>query len=189
MAVCAPAGPRALRLVPVSSPQPGRFWALVAPTIGPMPGPAPKSPDQRARRNKDAVPWQTLQLVAMAQPELPDDMEWHPRTVSWWELWAKSPQAKYFGPTDWEALIDTARVHDAYWRSSGKAMLDYAAELRLRLGLFGAAPADRARLRIQFATAEDLESKADAKKAKVASARDRRGGLRPLDGVTEDEVG
>lgn len=155
-----------------------------------MSGPAPKTPDQRARRNKDAVPWQTLQLVAMSQPELPADMEWHPRTLDWWRLWGSSAQAKYFGPTDWEALIDTARVHDAYWRSTGKAMLDYASELRLRLAQFGAAPADRARLRIQFATAEDLESKAESSKAKkAASARDRRGGLRALDGVPDDETG
>lgn len=134
------------------------------------------------------MPWQTLQLVAMSQPELPPDLDWHPRTVAWWKLWGSSPQASYFGPTDWEALIDTARVHDAYWRSSGKAMLEYAAELRLRLAQFGAAPADRARLRIQFATAEDLEVKAAAKVAKQ-SARDRRPGLQALDGVPDDEVG
>src|SRR6185436_21110050 len=123
-----------------------------------MTGPPPKRPDQRARRNKDAVPWAVIEGGGEPQPELPPDRPWCPETVDWWALWGASPQAKYFGTTDWAAMLDTARVHDGYWRSSGRAMLEHAAELRLRLAQFGAAPSDRLRLRIQFATAEETEA-------------------------------
>lgn len=151
-----------------------------------MTGPPPKTPDQRARRNKDAVPWAVIEGGGCAQPPLPDNREWSPETRDWWAMWGRSPQARYFGSTDWAALLDSALIHHGYWSAeSARARLEFAAELRLRIAEFGATPAARLRLRIQFATAEETEAKA-AKATKGQSARDRREPLKALDDVPAD---
>lgn len=91
------------------------------------------------------------------QPELPPAMPggdpWPAETLAWWQMWGESALADTFTAVDWSCLVDTAGVHALMW--TGKASA--AAELRLRVALFGATPADRARLRITFATAEEAD--------------------------------
>lgn len=123
----------------------------------------PKDPERRARRNKDGTPRALLRFVRADQPPLPDDIEWHPRTVAWWENWRTSPQADHFMVTDWDFLLDTARLFNAMW-TDGDFKL--AAEVRLRVAKFGATPEDRARLRMQFAQADE----ADANRQEPAGA-------------------
>jgi len=105
-------------------------------------------------------------------PELPDDIDWHPRTQQWWRDWADSPQAGTFTVMDWSFLLDTALMHHAMW---SKGQWTLAAEVRLRVAKFGATPEDRARLRMVFADADEKDEK---RAAKGASSRDRRGPLR-----------
>ncbi|WP_329032249.1 hypothetical protein OIE71_04715 [Streptomyces sp. NBC_01725] len=126
-------------------------------------GPAPKSNDRKARRNKDSIPQTVLRWEAAAAPELPDfridkdgdlvEFVWPERTREWWQTWIDSPQAEHFGTTDWEYLLDTALIHAQMWRGN----LTAAGELRLRVAAFGATPADRARLRMVFAEADGLD--------------------------------
>lgn len=78
-----------------------------------------------------------------------------------------------FTATDWSELLDTAVIHALFW--SGEVKL--AAELRLRVAAFGATPADRARLRIVFAQADEAESK-----TVEPSSRQRRSGLKAMPG-------
>jgi hypothetical protein len=118
-------------------------------------GPAPKDPSRRARRNADPVATTLLRFEAAEQPELPEDMEWPAATRRWWRMWGESPQAEHFGSTDWDFLLDTALIHAATWSGSTTA----ATELRLRVAKFGATPEDRARLRMQFAQADEADSK------------------------------
>lgn len=84
-------------------------------------------------------------------PDLPADVlggqDWHLRTQVWWDTWRRSPQAATFTATDWDFLIDTALMHHTMW---AKGRWEFAAELRLRAGKFGATPEDRARLRMQI---------------------------------------
>ncbi|WP_208859319.1 hypothetical protein [Mycobacterium europaeum] len=80
---------------------------------------------------------------------------WPAQTKKWWQMWADSPLSDDFTSTDWSELLDTARLHAEYWRGN----LKVAAELRLRVAKFGATPEDRARLRIQFAVAENAENR------------------------------
>ena len=133
-------------------------------------GPQPKDPGRRARANKDAVPTTTLRFVSGEQPDLPEDIDWHPRTVAWWAMWRDSPQADHFMATDWDFLLDTALMHSAMW---SKSQWTLAAEVRLRVAKYGATPEDRARLRMQFAEADEK----DAKRPDRAPARERRGTL------------
>lgn len=152
-------------------------------------GPAPQA--RRARTNADPVAATVLPLVKAKQPALPNftvsyfDEEsgkfrsqkfaWPAQTRTWWKMWADSSLSKDFTATDWSELLDTARLHAAYW--SGELKL--AGELRLRVAKFGATPEDRARLRIQFAAADEAEKKS-APSGERGSARIRRGPLRAV---------
>lgn len=138
---------------------------------GPAPGANPnrKDPATRARRNSTDANLKVIEAEPVAQPALPEG-EWHPRTLEWWQMWGESPLSAEFTANDWSELLDTALIHTAFWSGDTKQ----AAELRQRAAKFGATPEDRARLRIQFAHAEE----ADERRPSRTSARSRREGLR-----------
>lgn len=141
-------------------------------------GPAPKPVAKRARRNAEPSHMKVIEAAPTSQPELPDfdvpapdtgemgSFAWPARTREWWRMWADSPLSADFTQTDWDFLMDTARIHAAYWLGE----LKLAAELRLRVAKFGATPEDRARLRISFAQADEAE---EQREDKAGSARDR----------------
>lgn len=138
-------------------------------------GPPPKNPSQRARRNKDPQPLRVLIEEPATQPSLPDvqpDGEpWPTPTVAWWRMWRESALSSEFTSSDWSYLLDTAILHAQLW--TGKATV--AAELRLRVAQFGATPADRARLRIAFAQANEADERQGTR---TSSSRSRHAGLR-----------
>ncbi len=149
-------------------------------------GPRPKDPQRRARQNSDSTPTTLLRFERADQPDLPSLPDrrvktdggaecvpdtWGATTLSWWERWGSSPQAEHFSSTDWDFLADTAFLHHALWTWGDQKALP---ELRLRVAKFGATMEDRARLRMQFAEADEAE----AKRAPVGSdARSRFGAL------------
>jgi hypothetical protein len=139
-------------------------------------GRAPKDPDRLAghgaRKSRDSV-LRIIHATPIEQPELPTfDVDvtvdgeivaqrfvWPPRTREWWQMWGDSPLSAEFTSTDWSELLDTAMLHARYWKGDTKV----AAELRLRVAKFGATPEDRARLRIQFAAADDADDRRQAR--------------------------
>lgn len=137
-------------------------------------GPAPKPADRRARRNKDTKALTVLRFAPASAPELPDDIDWHPRTRDWWLMWAESAQAENFTATDWSFLLDTALMHHAMW---SKGQWTLAAEVRLRVAKFGATPEDRAKLRMVFADADEKDEK---RARRQQTSREKYGDLRPL---------
>lgn len=149
-------------------------------------GPPPKPVGKRARRNGDPVPQTVLRWEQAEPPELPDfhierdgelvEFEWPARTREWWQMWIDSPQAEHFGSSDWQFLLDTALIHAQVWKGN----LSAASELRLRVAAFGATPADRARLRMVFAEADDADG--GRGRSGGTSARERYGKLRALPG-------
>lgn len=148
-------------------------------------GPPPKDPQKRSRRNKDVAQLRIVEIQPTPQPDLPDftvevkidgemvtqEFVWPVMTRDWWVMLAQHPLVTEFIDADWSYLLDTARLHAAYWM--GK--LDLASELRLREAKYGFTPEDRARLRLQLAVAVSAE--VDTNK-KVASARDRMRGIK-----------
>lgn len=136
-------------------------------------GPQPKDPARRARANKDATPSTSIRFVKAVQPELPEGVDWHPRTQAWWAMWGRSPQAEHFMESDWDFLLDTALMHHAMW---SKGQWTLAAEVRLRVAKYGATPEDRARLRMHFADADAKDGGQPEAPAPV-SARQRYGPL------------
>ena len=149
-------------------------------------GPAPKDPAARARANKNPLGMRVIQADPVGQPTLPvvyrpdpdtgkkKRFAWPDATKRWWKMWGDSPLATEFTANDWSELLDTALLHAQFWSGDTKV----AGELRLRVAKFGATPEDRARLRIQFAAADE----ADEKRAKPSggSSRVRRGPLKAV---------
>lgn len=120
-------------------------------------GPPPKDPSKRTRRNKETKQVTSLgEFKTAAQPDLPESIDWHPRTIEWWQTWGRAPQASNFTETDWSYLLDTALMHHEMWT---KGSFNLAGEVRLRVAAFGATPADRARLRMQFADADEKDDR------------------------------
>lgn len=146
-------------------------------------GPAPKDPSRRARTNAGPEMRVIHGVEPVPQPKLPtlyveEDgakrrFRWPARTKEWWKMWGDSPLSAEFTSTDWSELLDTALLHAQFWQGDTKV----AAELRLRVAKFGATPEDRARLRIQFAAADE----ADEKRGTRRSGRKRYGGLKLAD--------
>lgn len=139
-------------------------------------GPAPKPNGRRARRNADPTPETILRFEEAEQPPLPDSQPWPYETIDWWKRWGDSPQAEHFAVTDWDFLLDTAVLHARLWGNGDHSVLP---ELRLRVAKFGATMEDRARLRMQFAEADEADSR--RQKKAVKSARERRGDLKVVD--------
>lgn len=137
-------------------------------------GPQPKDPSKRARRNADPVPTTRIAFVRAEQPKLPAGVLWHPRTDEWWAMWGRSPQAEHFMESDWDFLLDTALMHNEMWTNGDMKM---AAEIRLRVAKYGATPEDRARLRMNFADADEKDAK---RPVNTPSARERYAGLRSV---------
>lgn len=145
-------------------------------------GPAPKPPERRAGKSKDPFPLRVVHATPDAQPDLPTfevehdgelvEFRWPARTREWWQMWKDSPLSAEFTANDWSELLDTAVLHARYWRGDIKL----AAELRLRVANFGATPADRARLRITFAQADEAEEKRGVPAG--GESRQRRGPLK-----------
>jgi hypothetical protein len=121
-------------------------------------GPRPKDPANKVRRNADPIPTTTIPFTRADQPALPTG-KWPKRTRDWWAMWGASPLTESFTSTDWDFLLDTARVHAALWGDPPD--LKVAPELRIRVAKFGATVEDRARLRIQYAQADEADRKLD----------------------------
>lgn len=147
-------------------------------------GPPPKPRGSRARRNADPVNGTVLRQEVAAPPTLPERYEDYPEVVEWWETWVNSPQADLFSSTDWQSLRDTLPLVYAYHygvdRDGLPNGLKYGAEIRLRVAQFGATPADRARLRMTFAQADDADRKRPT--GDTGESRARYSGLRVVDG-------
>lgn len=121
-----------------------------------------------------------VESAPVDQPPLPEVMPngdpWPERTLEWWDMWGEDPLAEDFRPTDWSELMDTAAIHGAYWSGD----LKLAGELRLRTAKHGATQEDRARLRIQYAQADEADEKRRSSRP-GADVRGRYKGLKAVD--------
>lgn len=135
-------------------------------------GPTPKDPSTLARRNKGPE-IRVVEAVAAEQPKLPElvftdkdgDAEpffWPQQTRDWWSHWADHPNADEFTALEWDYLLATAIVHAKFFQTGDTKLLP---ELRLREQNFGVTLEARQRLRIQYATADGIETTTRRSKA------------------------
>lgn len=146
-----------------------------------MPGPAPKDPSVRARRNRQSTA-ATLRLVHdVVAPPLPTRL-WHEQTRAWWrDIWA-SPMAPEFLKADLHGLFALALLIDDMWRTEDpKLRKELAAEVRQQRMAFGLTPLDRRRLQWQIEQTEEAQDRGtrrrEAAPKPVAKASDPRGVL------------
>ena len=132
-------------------------------------GPAPKEPSKRVRRNAEVVPLRVVEAFPAVQPALPEfsvqvtvdgEIEeqlfsWPEQTRLWWGVLDSHPLAREFTDVDWLYLLETARIHAAFWEGD----LKVASELRLREAKYGFTPEDRLRLRLSFAQTDEAEDR------------------------------
>lgn len=129
-------------------------------------GPAPgKATGRNVRAARNAQPSLVIEYEPAEQPPLPDEYDWPQRTRDWWDMWGNSALSRTFSSNDWDFLLDTALLHAAAW---GDGNMSAMAELRLRVAKFGATPEDRARLRIQFADADEKDHRAAGRVPKAS---------------------
>lgn len=146
-----------------------------------MPGPAPKDPSTRSRRNKTSTA-RMLHAVPAADVEAPPlpplevdgaPAEWHPMTAEWWaDVWA-SPMAPEYDSSDLHGLYLLARLVDASWRTtSATGLKDLLGEIRLQRQCFGLTPIDRRRLQWEIdrgeAAEDDTRKRRQARKPRSA---------------------
>lgn len=136
-----------------------------------MPGPTPKDPSVRQRRNKTTTAARLSAVPDVEVPDLPERMAydpkadeyverpWHPRTLAWWEtVWA-SPMASEFLDADVEGLFLLAELEDDFHLARGaKERIDLAKEIRLQRQCYGLTPIDRRRLQWEVERGEQAET-------------------------------
>lgn len=131
-----------------------------------MPGPAPKDPSVRARRNKS-----TTRAVLSADhdieaPELPDGVGWHPLTRRWWaDLWS-SPMATEYADMDINGMFRVAMLVNDFWAAE---TYKERAEIQIRLEKadadFGTNPMARRRLEWQIEETEGKQAQGSRRRA------------------------
>lgn len=137
-----------------------------------MPGPAPKDPTVRARRNKSSTASVLKERRRGRQPSLPDapgELGWHQQTVAWWkDVWA-SPMAPEYDDSDRHGLNMLAVLVNDYWYAeTGRERKDLAAEIRQQSQRFGLSPIDRRRLQWEIERTDEAQQKGTRRRASAA---------------------
>ena len=107
-----------------------------------MPGPLPKNPSTRQRRNKQSTAV-ALPPECVKGQRIGPDTDWLPQTLAWWEDVLASPMSTQYREADMHALLRLAVLIDLFWI---KPTVPLAAEIRQEESRFGLTPLDRMRL-------------------------------------------
>lgn len=114
-----------------------------------MPGPHPKDPAIRQRRNRSvtAGALDSERRILRRPPSLPKRdagaKEWHALTRAWWRDIYRSPMAAKWFVSDRHGLYILAELVDRFWYAPSTQL---AGEIRLWSARYGEAPVDRWRL-------------------------------------------
>jgi hypothetical protein len=136
-------------------------------------GPVPKRSSERRRVNKPETPITSAPSAARSQQRRPSaDRTWHPIARGMFDSLAKSGQAAFFEPSDWQtARLAAEATHRLLTAEKFSAMLLSAVDAMWARLLM--TEADRRRLRIELEKPDDGSEQAeyDAKVARMAAYR------------------
>ncbi len=150
-----------------------------------MPGPVPKDPSARQRRNRTST---AAVLTAQTGAEVPElGLDVLPRTAAWWrDVWT-SPMAGEFDATDYHGLAMLAALVDAFWRAATNPSpladpLKLLAEIRQQSQRYGLSPIDRRRLQWEIERTEEARAHGERRRSagRPASSGDPRATLRAV---------
>lgn len=119
-----------------------------------MPGPSPKDPSTRQRRNRTST---SRMLSAVDDPNIPDlpqeaiaGRSWTPGTEEWWVAIWSSPMSPEYTDSDYYGILALAQLwNEREWAfAEGRltAVLNLSTEIRLAQKDYGFTPNDRRRL-------------------------------------------
>ena len=140
-----------------------------------MPGPTPKDPKLRQRRNRAATRARLIRAgkPRIYAPRLPDrggGQDWHKLTRDWWhDIW-HSPMAEEYLEADRHALFRLAALIDAFWQDPSVNM---AREIRLEQQAFGLTPLDRRRLEWSIEQAEAAQDRTEQRRVRTQREEQR----------------
>lgn len=145
-----------------------------------MPGPLPKDPSARARRNKAATRATLRSDAAIIAPELPN-LDWHPLTLEWWrDLWA-SPMAGEYDDSDRHGLFTYAMMVNDFWTAdTARDRRECLVRLEAMWKAFGTAPMPRRSLQWEIERAEDAKAKGSARAVRAAERERPKGDPRAV---------
>lgn len=168
-----------------------------------MPGPAPKHPSARARRNRSTTAATLTRPTRAKVPAMPDapplveyddekvrhthEVDWHDMVRQWWtDVWS-APMSTEWDESDIHNLYICLLLQQDMWTASTpKDRRDAAAEYRLQRKDLGLTPFDRRRLEWQIESAEEAKDRGAQRRARQSPAasspaaggkKDPRGGL------------
>lgn len=124
-----------------------------------MPGPIPKHPSTRARRNRVSTAATLAVDPNIEAPKLPMRF-WHEQTRAWWrDIWS-SPMAPEYDESDRHGLFALAVLVDDFWTTEdAKLRKGIAAEIRQQRQGFGLTPMDRRRLQWEIERTDEAQDK------------------------------
>lgn len=147
-----------------------------------MPGPAPKHPSTRARRNRSSSAATLTRPDRAEIPALPDppplveydedknrhthEVDWHPLVVEWWnDVWA-SPMSSEWDDSDVHNVYICLLLQQDMWTASlPRDRRDAAAEYRLQRKDLGLTPFDRRRLEWTIEQADEARERGAQRRA------------------------
>lgn len=144
-----------------------------------MPGPLPKNPATRARRNRSTsralLPNESRPIEEKPRlPNCPNEGGWHSMATRFWDDVWSSPMHFEYLRGDLPSLFRLVTLVDVYWKTMS---LPVAKELRLLEREFGLTPLSRRRLEWQVAQSEeaiDRHQQRRAQRAKIVDSADPR---------------
>lgn len=149
-----------------------------------MPGPMPKDPSTRQRRNRSST-----SALLSANPDAvvpPLGFRVLKRTQEWWrDVWT-SPMASEYDDTDRHGLAMLAMLVDSYWRAvrgDDGDPLKIMAEIRQQSQRYGLSPIDRRRLQWEIERTEEAQVRGERRRSSVprtAAKGDPRATLRAV---------
>ncbi|MEU8186025.1 hypothetical protein ACFYUR_22015 [Micromonospora haikouensis] len=133
-----------------------------------MPGPAPKHPSARARRNRTSTSATLSVDPTLEAPKLPTRL-WHEQTRLWWrDVWS-SPMAPEYDESDRHGLFALAVLVDDFWTvDDPKLRKDLAAEIRQQRQCFGLTPIDRRRLQWEIERSDEAQDRGRRRRSTTA---------------------
>lgn len=146
------------------------------------PGPPPKDPSTRARRNKTTTR-ATLQPHTQRVPAMPKrKTAWHAMTKQWWrDIW-RSPMSPEWDHSDIHNVYILAAVYNDIWTAeTQRERQQAAAEYRQQRKDLGLTPFDRRRLEWTIEQADEAKDHGDRRRAKASTAKKKEPAQDPRD--------
>lgn len=132
-----------------------------------MPGPVPKSADERRRRNKPDQPVMVVERDGSPSTYKPPPAksEWHKIARDWYNSLKKSGQSALYEPSDWMYAVYVAELMSRNLNQGQKVSSQLAAQVLTAATNLLATPGERRRLGVELGSPvvdqDELDAVAD----------------------------